>query len=89
MVRTGFSFLKLRIDECHSSILCLCVLFCHSLSELSALINNSETSWVEEFCSWKEQQTFTKQREKHNRKFCHLLSKKSVNSGLSLKDNGP
>ena len=88
MVRTGFSFLKLRIDECHSSILCLHVLFCRSLSELSALINNSKTSWVEEFCSSKEQQTFTKQREKHNRKSCHLLSKRSVNSGLSLKDNG-
>ena len=44
MVRTGFSFLKLRIDECHSSILRLRALFSRSLSELSALINNSETS---------------------------------------------
>ena len=87
MVRTGFSFLKLRIDECHSSILRLRALFSRSLSELSALINNSETSWVEEFCSSKELQTFTKQREKHDRKFRHLLSKRSpVNSGSSLKD---
>ena len=87
MVRTGFSFLKLRIDECHSSILRLRALFSRSLSELSALINNSETSWVEEFCSSKEQQMFTKRREKHNRKFRHLLSNRSpVNSGLSLKD---
>ena len=37
MVRTGFSFLKLRIDECHSSILRLRALFSRSLSELSAL----------------------------------------------------
>ena len=44
MVRTGFSFLKLRIDECHSSILRLRALFSRSLSELSALINDSETS---------------------------------------------
>ena len=44
MVRTGFSFLKLRIDECHSSILRLRALFSRSLSELSALIDNSETS---------------------------------------------
>ena len=67
MVRTGFSFLKLRRNECHSSILRLRALFSRSLSELSALINNSETSWVEEFCSSKELQTFTKQREKHDR----------------------
>ena len=45
MVRIGFSFLKLRIDEFHSSILRLRALFSRSLSELSALINNSETSW--------------------------------------------
>ena len=38
MVRTGFSFLKLRIDECHSSILRLRALFSRSLSELSALV---------------------------------------------------
>ena len=87
MVCTGFSFLRLRIDECHSSILCLRALFSRSFSELSALINNSETSWVEEFCISKEQQTFTKQREKHDRKFRQLLSKMSpVNSGSSLKD---
>ena len=86
-VRTGFSFLKLRIDECHSSILCLRVLFSRSLSEISALINNSKTSWVEELYCLKEQQTFTKQREKNDRKFRHLLSKRSpVNSGSSLKN---
>ena len=84
MVRTGFSFLKLRIDECHSSILRLRALFSRSLSELSALINNSETSWVEEFCSSFELQTFTKQRQKHDRKLRHLLSKRSP--GSSLKD---
>ena len=44
-------------------------LFSRSLSELSALINNSETSLVEEFCSSKELQTFTQQREKQDRKF--------------------
>ena len=87
MVRTDFSFLKLRIDECHSPILRLRALFSRSLSELSVLINKSETSWVEEFCSSKELQTFTKQREKHDRKLRHLLSKRSpVNSGSSLKD---
>ena len=42
MVRTGFSFLKLRIDERHSSILRLHALFSRSLGELSVLINNSE-----------------------------------------------
>ena len=78
MVRIGFSFLKLRIDEWHSSILCLRALFSRSLSELSALINNSETSQVEDFCS---------SREKHDRKFRHLLSERSpVNSGSSLKE---
>ena len=51
------------------------------------MINNSETSWVEKFYSSKELQTFTKQREKHDRKLRHLLSKRSpVNSGSSLKD---
>ena len=87
MIRTGFSFLKLRIDECYSSILRLRTLFSRSLSELSALINNSETSWVEEFYSSKELQTFTKQREKHDRKLRHLLSMRfPVISGSSLKD---
>ena len=62
-------------------------LLSRSLGEFSALINNSETSWVKEFCSSKELQTFTNQREKYDRKFRHLLSKRSpVNSGSSLKD---
>ena len=75
MVRTGFSFLKLRRYECHSSIL-----------RLRALFSRSRVR-VEEFCSSKELQTFTKQREKHDRKLRHLLSKRSpVNSGSSLKD---
>ena len=87
MVYTGFSFQKLRIHECHSSTLWLCMLFLCSLRELSALINNSETSRVKEFCHSKEQQTFTKQREKHDRKLRHLLIKRSpANSGSSLKD---
>ena len=78
---------KARIVECRSSILRLRALSSRSLSELSALINNFETFWVEEFCSSKELQTFTKQREKHDRKLRHLLSKwSSVNSGSSLKD---
>ena len=71
------------MSQFHTVFACLIL----SFSELSALIKNSETSWVEEFCSSKEQQTFTKQREKHDRKFRHLLSKRSpVNSGSSLKD---
>ena len=75
MVRTGFSFLKLRIYECHSSIL-----------RLRALFSRSRVR-VEEFCSSKKLQTFTKHREKHDRKLSHLLSKRSpVNSGSSLKD---
>ncbi|CAH3158681.1 unnamed protein product [Pocillopora meandrina] len=75
MVRTGFSFLKLRIYEYHSSIL-----------RLRALFSRSRVR-VEEFCSSKELPTFTKQREKHDRKLCHLLSKRSpVNSGSFLKD---
>ena len=66
---------------------CVCVRYSPVHSMNSALINNSETSWVEEFCCSKEQQTFTKQKEKHGRKFRHLLSKRSpVHSGLSLKD---
>ena len=66
---------------------CVCVRYSLVHSVNSALINNSETSWVEEFCCSKEQQTFTKQREKHGRKFRHLLSKRSpVPEGLSLKD---
>ena len=66
---------------------CVCVRYSLVHSVNYALINNSETSWVEEFCCSKEQQTFTKQREKHGRKFRHSHSKRSpVHSGLSLKD---
>ena len=82
-----FSFFFLRSCYFYQINLRLRTLFSRSLSELSALINNSETSWVEEFCISKELQTFTKQREKHDRKLRHLLSKRSpVNSGSSLKD---
>ena len=58
------AFLKLQIDECHSSILCLHALFSCSFSERSALINNSKTSWVKEFCHSKEQLTDVYQTER-------------------------
>ena len=46
MENTGFSFQRLRIDQCHHSIRCLLSLFSRSRSELSDLIDNSETLWV-------------------------------------------
>ena len=71
MVCTGFSFLKLRIDDCQFYTVVACV-FSRSLSERSALISNSETSWVEELCCSKEQQTFIKQSEDGNSAICSV-----------------
>ena len=87
MENTVFSFLRLRIDQCHQFIQSLSSLFSRSLSELSALIDHSEIAWVEEFCCSKEQQTSIKQRERHDKKLRLLFSKKSPdNSGSTLKD---
>ena len=87
MENTGFSFPRLRIDQCHQFIQSLSSLFSRSLSELSALIDHSEIAWVEEFCRSKEQQTSIKQRERHDKKLRLLFSKKSPdNSGSTLKD---
>ena len=50
MENTGFSFVRLRIDQCHHSIQSLHSLFSRSLSELSDLIDDSEILWVKEMC---------------------------------------
>ena len=87
MENTGFSFLRLWIDQYHQFIQSLSSLFSRSLSELSALIDHSKIDWVEEFCCSKEQQTSIKQRERHDKKLSLVFSKKSPdNSGSTLKD---
>ena len=84
MENTGFSFVRLRIDECHHSIHSL---FCRSLSELSDLIDDSEILWVEEMCCSKERLESLKQNAKHDKKLHKLLNKsRPDSSGSSLKD---
>ena len=88
MENTGFSFLRLRIDQCHHSTRCLLSLFSRSLSELFYLIDNSEILWVEETaCCSKERHESFKQKELHGKKLRNLLSKSCPDpSGSNLKD---
>ena len=85
-VLVQFSFLKLRIDEYHSSILCLRALFSRSLNELC--FDQQLRNFLGRGVLLFERTTDIYQtEEKHGRKFRHLLSKRSpVHSGLSLKD---
>ena len=50
MVNAGFSFLRLRINDCHQSIRRLRSDWQRLFGELSALIDCSEIQWIEEFC---------------------------------------
>jgi hypothetical protein len=50
MGNTGFSFLRLRIKDCHQSIQRLRSDCQRLLCELSDLIDCSEVLWIEEFC---------------------------------------
>ena len=80
------SFLRLRIHQGNQSIQSLRFLISRSLSELSALIDHSETAWIGKFCCWKQQQVSIKQREKHDRKLRSFLFSKMLldNSGSTL-----
>ena len=86
MVNAGFSFLRLRINDCHQSIQRLRSDWQRLFGELSALIDCSEIQWIEEFCRSEERKESFKQREKHDRKFLRLIGKKpSDKSDTGLK----
>jgi hypothetical protein len=75
MENTGFSFLRLRVNDCHQSIQrlrsdCQCL-----LGELSDLIDCSEVLWIEEFCRSQFRKESIKQREKHDKKCCVWLER--------------
>ncbi len=76
MVNAGFSFLRLRINDCHQSIQRLRSDWQRLFGELSALIDCSEIQWIEEFCRSEERKESFKQREKHDRKLLRLIGKK-------------
>ncbi len=86
MVNAGFSFLRLRINDCHQSIQRLRSDWQRLFGELSALIDCSEIQWIEEFCRSEERKESLKQREKHDRKLLRLIGKKpSDKSDTGLK----
>ncbi len=86
MVNAGFSFLRLRINDCHQSIQRLRSDWQRLFGELSALIDCSEIQWSEEFCRSEERKESFKQREKHDRKLLRLIGKKpSDKSDTGLK----
>ncbi len=86
MVNAGFSFLRLRINDCHQSIQRLRSDWQRLFGELSALIDCSEIQWIEEFCRSEERKESFKQREKHDRKLLRLIGKKpSDKSDTGLK----
>ena len=49
MESTGFSFLRLRIDDCHHAIQRLRSACSDIFCELSDLLESSESRWIEEF----------------------------------------
>ena len=67
MENTGFSFLRLRIKDCHQSIHRLRSDCQRLISELSDLIDCSEVLWIEEFCRSQFRKESIKQREKHDK----------------------
>ena len=86
MENTGFSFPRLRINDCHQSIQRLRSDCQRLLGELSDLIDCSEVLWIEEFCHTQFRKELIKQREKHDKKLLRLIgTKPSDNSSLNLK----
>ena len=75
MENTGFSFLRLRIDDCHHSIQRLGSEWSYIFRELSDLLDNSEIRWVEEFCCSKERNASIKLKIKHDKKLSRLLAR--------------
>jgi hypothetical protein len=83
---TGFSFLRLRINDCHQSIQRLRSDCQRLLGELSDLIDYSEVLWIEEFCRTQFRKESIKQREKHDKKLLRLIGMKpSDKSSSNLK----
>ena len=86
MENTGFSFLRLRINDCHQSIQRLRSDCQHLLGEVSDLIDCSEVLWIEEFCRSQFRKESIKQREKHDKKLLRLIgTKPSDKSSSNLK----
>ena len=86
MENTGFSFLRLRVDDCHHSIQRLGSEWTYIFRELSDLLDNSEIRWVEEFCCSEERKAPIKHKMKHDKKLSRLLGSKSPeHSDLNLK----
>jgi hypothetical protein len=86
MENTGFSFLRLRINDCHQSIQRLRSDCQRLLGKLSDLIDCSEVLWIEEFCRSQFRKESIKQREKHDKKLLRLIgTKPSDKSGSNLK----
>ena len=87
MENTAFSFLRLRIDDCHHSIQRLGSEWAYIFRELCVLLDNSEIRWVEEFCCSKERNASIKLTMKHDKKLSRLLgSKLSEHSDSNLKN---
>ena len=86
MENTVFSFLRLRINDCHQSIQRLRSDCQRLLGELSDLIDSSEILWIEEFCRSQFRKESIKQREKHDKKLLRLIgTKPSDKSSSNLK----
>ena len=73
MENTGFSILRLPINDCHQSIQRLRPDCQRLLGELSDLIDCSEVLWIEEFCRSQFRKESIKQREKHDKKLLRLI----------------
>ena len=89
MENTCFSFLRLRIDDCHHSIQRLGSEWSYIFRERSDLLDNSEIRWVKQFCCSKERNASIKQKMKHDQKLSRLLGSKSPeHSDSNLKRDG-
>jgi hypothetical protein len=83
MENTVFSFLRLRIDDCHQFIQRLRSDCQRLLGELSDLIDCSEVLWIEEFCRSQFSKESIKQREKHDKNLLRLIGTKPSDKSSS------
>ena len=85
MENTGFSFLRLRVDDCHHSIQRLGSEWSYIFCELSGLLDNSEIRWVEEFCCSKERNGLGQNTDPELRKYGITEAEKGIKRGKKNK----
>ena len=75
MKKTGFMFLKLRINDCHDIIRKLDIEKSNIMGIINEAVTPDDMNNIVDFCVRKGRKLFAKQREKHDKELCSLLPK--------------